>query len=526
MSSFIPNKQQPYDFSHKYYKKKSYITVLIPIAMVLIVLVLIILNFQNNSNNSMNSNFPENSVEKIDDTSFEEYHDLSSGKNSPSLSTNEKPDNIEFVKLYDLLATNSSDKKFIYYDYVKDNYGNTYSEGYGGGDGYSKTWQEYTIGRKYKWLSGTVVLNYDYRTQTNDDIFFWIYGDDISIFMSNNINAGYESQQFKIDISDVENLRLVISGSNMIRLVDCVLYENDFEQVYSTMNINNCYNLETPFYLVNYDFFSASENKTFIEYDSVIDNLGNTYNNGIGGGDGYSKTWQEYHLNKKYKMLRGTIVLNYDYRDRNTDNVFVWIYGDGNLLFQSNLIVSGYMSQDFDIDLSEINVLRIEIQGEYLARIVDCVVYGDEGQQRISSKKINDRSYKAKVYLSNIDYYAASDQNAFIYYDNVRDNLGNIYANGIGGSDGYSKSWQSYYLNSQFKKMEGIVVLNDETKDQESDKTYIWIYADDTLIFQSNNVSKGYTSEKISLDLTDVKILRVEIQGKTMIRLVDCIIYK
>ena len=54
------------------------------------------------------------------------------------------------------------------------------------------------------------------------------------------------------------------------------------------------------------------------------------------------------------------------------------------------------------------------------------------------------------IYLSNIDYYASSTQDAFSYYDTVKDNQGNTYANGIGGSDGYSKSWQAYYLNKQF----------------------------------------------------------------------------
>lgn len=66
-------------------------------------------------------------------------------------------------------------------------------------------------------------MNYDVRTQTNDDIILSILGDGHLLYRSPQIKAGVEPYDFSINIVDVDVLRLEINGSAMLRLVDCIL---------------------------------------------------------------------------------------------------------------------------------------------------------------------------------------------------------------------------------------------------------------------------------------------------------------
>lgn len=117
---------------------------------------------------------------------------------------------------------------------------------------------------------------------------------------------------------------------------------------------------------------ASSDNGGFLYYDTVKDNLGALYDNGIGGtGD---DSFQEYQLNNTYSLMTGRVVLNYDYRTYTNENLYLTILGDGKTLYQSPEIMAGVEPADFSISLKGVNTLRVEINGQNVIRLVDCIL--------------------------------------------------------------------------------------------------------------------------------------------------------
>ena len=110
-----------------------------------------------------------------------------------------------------------------------------------------------------------------------------------------------------------------------------------------------------------------NEKKVYIN-DELEDNLGNYY-------DHSWRTWKEtqYYLSGKYKTFSGIIALIYS--DKNTSYKYYYeIYGDENLLYTSPEIGAGSMTENFNISVENVNVLKIV--GHY----VDYDDYDDRGR--------------------------------------------------------------------------------------------------------------------------------------------------
>lgn len=100
------------------------------------------------------------------------------------------------------------------------------------------------------------------------------------------------------------------------------------------------------------------------------DNTGTSYPSGLlvneSGGvmfSGPESSEIEYLLDGKYDKMTGKVVLHYDCRDTADSSVAagkVKIYGDDELLYSSDIIASGVMPQDFDLDITGVNNLKIE----------------------------------------------------------------------------------------------------------------------------------------------------------------------
>lgn len=266
-------------------------------------------------------------------------------------------------------SSNSSGNAFRYYESVKDNLGFTYANGIGG-IGQGENWQEYKLAGKYKEIHGRIVLNYDYRSRTNDDVLLKIYGDNMLLYMSPTMLAGQEPVDFNIDISDIDILKVSIVGENMVRLVDGVLYtsDNNESKEYQQNNENR---KTVSLYLLDYFNSSNTSGASFSYYSSVKDNMNNMYADGIGGNSG-DLNWQEYKIYGNYKSIQGKIVLNYDYKEKNSNETYVNIYGDSKLLYTSPLITAGQEPVEFNINIEGIDILKISIEGKNMIRIVDC----------------------------------------------------------------------------------------------------------------------------------------------------------
>jgi len=429
-----------------------------------------------------------------------------------------------FLSKLQMANASSSDGGFSYYDIVKDNMGTTYSNGIGGRSN-DKSWQEYKINKAYSKITGRVVLNYDERTHSGDEVYIWIYGDGIVLYLSPAIKAGVDPVDFSVDISNVSTIKVVIAGSNMLRLVDCILYKSSDAKIFSSASYKKA-NTNSPAYLSNLEWFNASDsNGGFRYYNVVKDNMGTTYGNGFGGTSS-DKSWQEYKINKAYSEIRGRVVLNYDDRAQTSEDVYLWIYGDDKLIYQSPVISAGVSPVDFSAKISEISTLKIMILGTNMLRLVDCVLYPNTSDTTISSASFAKENTNPRIYLSDLDWFNASDSSGgFRYYEVVKDNNGTTYGNGIGGTSS-DKSWQEYKINKAYNKITGHVVLNYDSRDQTSKDVYLWIYGDNNLLYQSPAISAGINPVDFSVDLPHVSNLKVMIFGTNMLRLVDCILYK
>ena len=121
-----------------------------------------------------------------------------------------------------------------------------------------------------------------------------------------------------------------------------------------------------------------------VQYTSFYDNMGSYYASGWGGGASEMDNGCDFSLNYNYQTFSGTVVLNgefassakYSYADRNHyDYVRLRIYGDGILLYTSPVVVWGMEPDSFNVDVSNVNTLRLEINGKNFIRLVnDCLI--------------------------------------------------------------------------------------------------------------------------------------------------------
>lgn len=285
---------------------------------------------------------------------------------------NEYYKNIEAMEPFE-----TSDYLMYEYDTVKDNRGNTYIKGLSGvssaGDGIA-TYRDYH-NNGYSEIRGRVVVPYDERGYTTEDNVFKIYGDGNLLYTSPLMTKGVEPVDFKVDISNYGNVRVEITGDQSIRLVDCGFYKDSTSPTITTMvPAPEITASQVP--LNELDWFSSSgpyDGMYCVE--NITDNLGNTYTLGFRGDGNVGDDWQEYILNSQYKSFAGRIILEDRWEGYEGAEGDIKIYGDGNLLFASNRVASGYAPKDFEVDVSNVYKLRIEITGEWVAYLVNAYLY-------------------------------------------------------------------------------------------------------------------------------------------------------
>ncbi len=113
--------------------------------------------------------------------------------------------------------------------------------------------------------------------------------------------------------------------------------------------------------LKDLDYFN-NHNRGFSISNNIKDNLGNEYSYGVHSRNiGYIGTaWQSYLINGQYSQMKGRYILSYDRRSTNEKDRFR-VYGDGQLLYESPAMTSGVRPVDFDIDLTGVLELKVEI---------------------------------------------------------------------------------------------------------------------------------------------------------------------
>lgn len=128
------------------------------------------------------------------------------------------------------------------------------------------------------------------------------------------------------------------------------------------LNKKTEYEAYKPVDLFSLDYFNAADNFGF-EYNDPqerTDNEGNAHPKTYSFKHDFyhSNTWVEYKLGKKYNKLSGTFFLDYEWRTTKQEAHF-YVYGDGKLLYDG-IQTGGKVPFDFNIDITNVDVLRIE----------------------------------------------------------------------------------------------------------------------------------------------------------------------
>lgn len=122
----------------------------------------------------------------------------------------------------------------------------------------------------------------------------------------------------------------------------------------------------------NNDWENHSYNKITKWPEGKKDNEGNVYNNGLhfllhGTGTGATYgllSYNEYILDGQYRKFQGRFVLDYDYRSNNWVNATLYVYGDDKLLYESKPLQKGVRPIDFNIDVTGVAKLKIEVRND------------------------------------------------------------------------------------------------------------------------------------------------------------------
>lgn len=104
--------------------------------------------------------------------------------------------------------------------------------------------------------------------------------------------------------------------------------------------------------------------------DKYTDNHGNeygwgmNYRSGSSGGMKEEIVYAEYFV-KEYSYFSGIAIMNYEFMTWENGG-FVTVWGDDKLLYSSSEVKKGHNTEKIYIDISQVDILRIELSGAYM----------------------------------------------------------------------------------------------------------------------------------------------------------------
>ncbi|MCF6464910.1 NPCBM/NEW2 domain-containing protein [Clostridium sp. Cult2] len=138
-----------------------------------------------------------------------------------------------------------------------------------------------------------------------------------------------------------------------------VLWDGKTSSVYLGKHDSN----EPTAMLHELDYFDSSQKNGFAILKDVEDNLANSYNYGVtvvSPGWSINEGWQTYYVNGMYSKIKGKYALSYKNRNTTVESRLK-IYGDDKLLYNSPVMTGGVKPIDFEVDLTGVLELKLEI---------------------------------------------------------------------------------------------------------------------------------------------------------------------
>lgn len=247
----------------------------------------------------------------------------------------------------------------------------------------------------------------------------------------------------------------------------------------------------------------SRDNNSFKILKTCNDTLGNSYLNGVTGVFS-DKNWAVYKVNQDYKELRGRVILNQATYYNKDQESYVWIYGDGINIYMSDPVTTGFLPQDFVLDISEYSTVKIVIKGSYPVILVDTGFYKNSETETITTIQPPDFGDQDILSLKDLTPFYASREPYF--WTNLEDNQGNSYHEGLGVSYGGEVT---YYLGGEFNRFTGTAILENSYKSSTRSGRVVAIYKDGDKGFKSQPMVAGYMPEEIDIDLSGAEYLSI-----------------
>ena len=289
----------------------------------------------------------------------------------------------QFISLKEIEKVNPevTPTSLVYLDSARDNFGTTYKNAIAGGTSEMENADEYILDGKYRSIAGRVVMNYDKRANVGKDTYVRIYGDGNLLWESGRVTRGFVPQDFQVNITGVSRMKLTIQGCNFIRLVDCVISEEETITGNSTAEgiIDNIVSGDHA-EISEIDWYSSSMQLSpseggLVFYGNAVDNNGTVYNStAIGGRAADTENWNSYKISGAYSSITGKVILNNAYSDVVSESTRFRIYADGEVVYESQPVTAGRGPQEFNVNLKGVEDLRLEVFGANYMRVVDCTL--------------------------------------------------------------------------------------------------------------------------------------------------------
>ena len=165
-------------------------------------------------------------------------------------------------------------------------------------------------------------------------------------------------------------------------------------------------------------------------HSHVHDNYNNEYSEGLGGTNSNVENITEYLIGNQYRYFSFRVVLNYERRTDYHKDTYVRIYADGNKIYQSEIVRSGFKPTDVTLDMRCVEKLQVGICGSGDIRIVDAVLHNDEGFEQYSTMiPYTNKTDLSSVSLSHLQYWNGSSAEGGLRYisGTIKDSTGQLY---------------------------------------------------------------------------------------------------
>lgn len=362
----------------------------------------------------------------------------------------------------------------------------------------------YDLNSQFAFFSADIGLNASPRD--SGEVIFEVYGDDVLLYSSGIMTGNSATQSVNVDVTDVDQLRLVVDGNGSInsdssnwadakvtRILPDFTYVSDLTPVGTPVN---------GWGPIELDMSNGGQAPG--DGGTLLIN-GVSYDKGLGV---HADSEVVYDLSGNFSRFAADIGLNAG--PRPTGDVIFEVYGDNVLLFSSGIMTGESTTQTVDVDVSGVNELRLVV----------------DGNGSIESDTANWADARLIPQSSTIDYLSdltpvGTPINGWgpVELDmsvggQQQGDGGTIMLNGVNYDKGlgvHADSEIVYALNGNYRWFRSDIGLN--AGPRETGEVIFEVYGDGVLLFSSGVMTGNSPTQSLDIDVFGVGELRLVVDG-------------